>query len=94
MLQLNVSQASTICRASGRAMRSLGIWLRQSAFCKLKKNFSFPWTGKENYALPPFFFIFFYCGFGCFSAWGTQKQRKNFFGMPLDFLVMTQKATS
>jgi hypothetical protein len=38
MLQLNVSQASTICRASGRAMRSLGIWLRQSAFCKLKKN--------------------------------------------------------
>ena len=51
MLQLNVSQASTICRASGRAMRSLGIWLRQSAFCKLKKNFSFPWTGKENYAL-------------------------------------------
>ena len=41
MLQLNVSQASTICRASGRAMRSLGIWLRQSAFCKLKKNFSF-----------------------------------------------------
>ena len=51
MPQLNVSQASTICRASGRAMRSLGIWLRQSAFCKLKKNFSFPWTGKENYAL-------------------------------------------
>ena len=51
MLQLNVSQASTICQASGRAMRSLGIWLRQSAFCKLKKNFSFPWTGKENYAL-------------------------------------------
>ena len=50
MLQLNVSQASTICRASGQAMRSLGIWL-QSAFCKLKKNFSFPWTGKENYAL-------------------------------------------
>ena len=50
VLQLDVSQASTICRASGRAMRSLGIWLRQSAFCKLKKNFSFPWTGKENYA--------------------------------------------
>ena len=41
MLQLNVSQASTICRASGRAMRSLGIWLRQSAFCKLKKTFLF-----------------------------------------------------
>ena len=42
-----------------------------------------------------FFFIFFqksfYCVFGCFSAWGTQKQRKNFFG---NFLVMTQKATS
>ena len=38
-----------------------------------------------------FFSNFFYCGFGCFSAWGTQKQRKNFFG---NFLVMTQKATS
>ena len=41
MLQLNVSQASTICRASGRAMRSPGIWLRQSAFCKPKKTFLF-----------------------------------------------------
>ena len=39
----------------------------------------------------PFFSNFFYCGFGCFSAWGTQKQRKNFFG---NFLVMAQKATS
>ena len=38
-----------------------------------------------------FFFFFqksFYCVFACFSAWGTQKQRKNFFGK---FLVMTQK---
>ena len=51
MLQLNVSQASTICRASGRAMRSLGIWLRQSAFCKLKKNFSFPWAKEKKIAL-------------------------------------------
>ena len=25
---------------------------------------------------------------------GTQKQRKNFFGFFLDFVVMTQKATS
>ena len=64
MLQLNVSQASTICRASGRAMRSLGIWLRQSAFCKLKKNFSFPWTGKENYALVRCY---------VFSAWGAAE---------------------
>ena len=44
---------------------------------------------------PPTFFSFFfffqksfYCVFGCFSAWGTQKQRKNFFGI---FLVMTKK---
>ena len=41
-----------------------------------------------------FIFYFFYCVFGCFSAWGTQKQRKNFFGFFSDFLVMTQKATS
>ena len=48
-------------------------------------------TQKSTYLPFFYFFDFFYCGFGCFSAWGTQKQRKNFFG---NFLVMTQKVTS
>ena len=41
MLQLNVSQASTICRASGRAMRSLGIWCGRARFASSRKTFLF-----------------------------------------------------